>query len=584
MSCDCNTLVVGEAGVQGPQGLAGINGTNGANGINAYSTLIGEFTQPSVGAAVSFSVSENRWMGIGQTIYISQAGYYTVTSTVLSSPYSSVQATLLRADGVSPGDQVIDGLTISPSAGATYSDPLDELNVNGPSSLDGSVIINSSGANVNVQVDGDTRTKVLYMQGSTNRVGVLLSTTTAVPASDFHVNGNFKVGSSAGGQSGSEIGSASDFTAGAVINSLKIDQSGKGDFVVKTTGSDNLLVVKAGGTYGNRVGIGTATPAQLLDVAGIGTITNLIVNGGGTAANPTFQVYGTSGTRPITVVSTSTPTNRVGIFNTSPTVPLDVVGDTKITGAFNATGAVTFGSTVGITGAATLASLGVTGAATVGTTLGVTGLSTLASLAVTTSATVGTTLGVTGATTLSSTLAAGASTLASLGVTGAATVGTTLAVTGASTLTGDVTVGSNVLAVKATGLKVGIKTTTPATELDVVGSVQATDYRISTGSGAAKLTRLNTATGTQKTLNLAPNASQAETDTTVLCSIGDFVIGSLASVPGSPGFTSDIMFTCQVIGTNTISTIITNTNASGSSNTYTDLVQFNYLVIRAVAS
>jgi len=581
MSCDCNTLVVGEAGPQGPQGLGGINGSNGTNGINAYSTLLAQFTQPSVGAAVSFSVSENRWMGIGQTIYISQAGYYTVTSTVLSYPYHSVQATLLRADGISPGGIVPANSTISPSAGATYSSPLSSLTVNGPSILDGAVTINGSGANVDVQVDGDTRTKVLYMQGSTNRVGVLLSTTTAVPASDFHVNGNFKVGSSAGGQSGSEIGSASDFTAGAVVNSLKIDQSGKGDFVVKSTGSDNLLVTKAAT---NRVGIGTATPTQLLDVVGIGTITNLIVNGGGTAANPTFQVYGTSGTRPITVVSTSTPTNRVGIFNTSPTVPLDVVGDTKITGAFNATGAVTFGSTVGITGAATLASLGVTGAATVGTTLGVTGLSTLASLAVTTSATVGTTLGVTGATTLSSTLSAGASTLASLGVTGAATVGTTLAVTGASTLTGDVTVGSNVLAVKAAGLKVGIKTTTPATELDVVGSVQATDYRISTGSGAAKLTRLNTATGTQKTLNLAPNTSQAETDTTVLCSIGDFVIGSLASVPGSPGFTSDIMFTCQVIGTNTISTIITNTNASGSSNTYTDLVQFNYLVIRAVAS
>ena len=28
MSCDCNTLVVGEAGPQGPQGLAGSNGTN----------------------------------------------------------------------------------------------------------------------------------------------------------------------------------------------------------------------------------------------------------------------------------------------------------------------------------------------------------------------------------------------------------------------------------------------------------------------------------------------------------------------------------------------------------------------------
>ena len=310
MSCDCNTLVVGEAGPQGPQGLPGVNGTNGTNGINAFSSLLANFTQPSVGGAVAMSVTDNRWMAVGQTIYISLSGFYSVTVVVASAPHHSIQATLIRTDGVSPGDPVVAGSKISPSAGATYSDPLSSLTVNGPSILDGAVTINGSGANVNVQVDGDTRTKVLYMQGSTNRVGVLMSATTSVPASDFHVNGNFKVGSSAGGQSGSEIGSASDFTAGAVINSLKIDQSGKGDFIVKSTGSDNLLVTKAGS---NRVGIGTASPTQLLDVAGIATISNLTVNGGGLPANPSFQVIGSGATPPITVVSTSTllPTELV---------------------------------------------------------------------------------------------------------------------------------------------------------------------------------------------------------------------------------------------------------------------------------
>jgi hypothetical protein len=99
------------------------------------------------------------------------------------------------------------------------------------------------------------------------------------------------------------------------------------------------------------------------------------------------------------------------------------------------------GSTLNVTGASTLASLGVTGAATVGTTLGVTGATTLASLGVTGAATVGTTLGVTGATTL-----------ASVGVTGAATVGTTLNVTGlttASSLT--VTGASNLTTLTVSG-------------------------------------------------------------------------------------------------------------------------------------
>jgi hypothetical protein len=68
------------------------------------------------------------------------------------------------------------------------------------------------------------------------------------------------------------------------------------------------------------------------------------------------------------------------------------------------------GTTLGVTGAATLASVGVTGAATVGTTLGVTGATTLASLGVTGAATVGTTLGVTGNTTLTGDLAANGNT------------------------------------------------------------------------------------------------------------------------------------------------------------------------------
>jgi hypothetical protein len=88
------------------------------------------------------------------------------------------------------------------------------------------------------------------------------------------------------------------------------------------------------------------------------------------------------------------------------------------------------GSTLNVTGASTLASLGVTGAATVGTTLGVTGLSTLASLAVT------------GASTLDSLAVTNAATLGSVAVTAGATVGTSLAVTGDLTANGNTTLGN----------------------------------------------------------------------------------------------------------------------------------------------
>jgi hypothetical protein len=95
------------------------------------------------------------------------------------------------------------------------------------------------------------------------------------------------------------------------------------------------------------------------------------------------------------------------------------------------TGAATVGTTLGVTGATTLASVGVTGAATVGTTLGVTGATTLASVGVTGAATVGTTLNVTGLTTASSLTVTGASNL------------TTLTVSGAVSANGNTTIGND---------------------------------------------------------------------------------------------------------------------------------------------
>jgi len=111
----------------------------------------------------------------------------------------------------------------------------------------------------------------------------------------------------------------------------------------------------------------------------------------------------------------------------------------RATNAF--TGAMTIGGTLGVSGASTLASLGVTTNATVGGTLGVTGttslstlatsgLATLASASVTGNASIGGTLGVTGPTTLSTVTSSGLATLASLNVTGNTTMGGALGVTG----------------------------------------------------------------------------------------------------------------------------------------------------------
>jgi len=578
MSCDCNTLVVGEAGVQGPQGLAGINGTNGTNGLNAFTTTSASFVQPAVNDNVTFSVVENRWIAIGQTIYISNAGFYRVVA-LGSNPYTPVTATLVKTDGVVNPSSVNSGSKVSPSSVATLTSSLPSLTVTGNSLLDGAVTINDSGASVDFRVETDSQTHALYAKGSTNTIGICNS----APVATLDVTGTFKASQ------------AAEFVLGATVNSSQANA----DFIVKTQGATDTLYVDASAS---KVGIGTSGPVKLLDVNGSAQAVTLLVNPGGLSDASSFKVLGVSSGVPLNVDSTN---NRVGIKTTSPSVELDVVGATAISGNLSVDTNVlkvdASGNFVGINKTTPAVALDVVGATAISGNLSVdtnvlkvdasgnfvginkttpaVALDVVGALAVSTAATVGTTLGVSGATTLSSTLAAGASTLTS------ASIGTTLAVTGASTLTGDVTVGSNVLAVKAAGLKVGIKTASPGTELDVVGSVTATDYRVSTGNGAAKLTQFFIDTGTSKAIaSLAPGDSETFSDI-VTCAAGDFVIASYATFPSlGANFFDDVIFSCRVSALNSVHITVTNTDASGGSTTYNGAVQFSYLVIRAVPS
>jgi hypothetical protein len=606
MSCDCNTLVIGEAGVQGPQGLAGINGTNGTNGLNAFTTTSANFQQPSVGSPVTFSVVENRWIAVGQTVYISQAGFYTVSS-LGGSPFSSVTADLISTDGISVGGTVTSGRQVSPSASAVYSAPLASLTVTtgGVSSLDGPVTINESGNNSDFRVEGDGDTHLLFCDangGTSGRVGVSIN----APETTLHVDGSFKVGTLA-------TPADAEFTKGATFNSEQSGTGTAGDFLIKTKNISDTFFVDASA---DAVGIGTNTPSKLLDVDGAAEMNSLLVNPTGVAANPSFQVYGTNSTRPITVLSTNTPFNGVGIFKTTPTVELDVVGAATITGA------TILGSTLAVTGDVSV-DTNVLKVDTANNRIGINKTSPAVALDVVGATALSSTLDVTGATTLSSTLDVTGdlsvdtnvlkvdtannrigvnktSPAVALDVVGAATVSgatilsSTLDVTGATTLdstldvTGDLIVSIDTLVVDTSDSRVGINKTTPAVDLDVDGSVQATDYRTSTGSGAAKLTGLYFATGSGHTLNgtsgLEANLSNTFTDTVTGCLVGDFVIGSYTTVPTTTNFTTDIVFVCKVTATDTVKVTYTNTDASLTNTGYTDSVTLKYLVIRAAAS
>ena len=206
MSCECNTLVVGEAGPQGPQGLNGINGLNGTNGVNAFTTLTASFVQPNVGSSRTISVGDSSWIALGQNIYIAQAGYYQVLAIVSS---TSITIELVNADLVASGSTVSSNRRISPSSVAGYIDPnLTSIDINqsftsvnpafrvsGSNSLpliQADAVLNKVGVNVSpssggatltvggsLEVTGNTLVSSGYVKGTRLRVG------TATPAAEL---------------------------------------------------------------------------------------------------------------------------------------------------------------------------------------------------------------------------------------------------------------------------------------------------------------------------------------------------------------------------------------------------------------
>ena len=316
MSCDCNTLIVGEAGPQGPQGLSGTNGTNGTNGINAFTTLSASFTQPSVSGNVSITVGTNQWMAIGQTIYISQAGFYIVGSLVST---TGVTCSLIQTDGISPASTVSSGRKISPAAVITSAATLTSLTVNGSSSLDGALVVNDSGADRDVRVEGDTDANLFTTDASADRVGVGI----AVPETKFHVAGSLKVGTAASGAD-------AVFTQAVTVNN---NQSSSGNLYVKGASLDPVLFVNASS---NRVGIGTASPTAVLDIVGAAKVSG------------DFAVD-------TNVLFVDTANNRIGVNKSAPSYSVD------ISGTANVSGSTTIGGSLGVTGTCTVAAVNASG-------------------------------------------------------------------------------------------------------------------------------------------------------------------------------------------------------------------------------
>ena len=105
-----------------PSGLQGPAGAGGA-GLNAFTTLSASFTQPAVNASASVTVGTTAWMAVGQIVYITAGGYYSVSSIA---DLTHVSLTNLGyAGNAAPGATVPTGNPVTPAGliGPTGSNP-----------------------------------------------------------------------------------------------------------------------------------------------------------------------------------------------------------------------------------------------------------------------------------------------------------------------------------------------------------------------------------------------------------------------------------------------------------------------------
>lgn len=126
---------------------------------------------------------------------------------------------------------------------------------------------------------------------------------------------------------GTEAWRATRAASGASIESFEFNYfQADLDYRFATVSQANMIYVDAST---DRVGIATATPAQSLDVNATAQINSLIVNDAGNTGN-VFRVESDTNANMIYVDGTN---NRVGIGTSSPAEPLDIGGNLQITAA-----------------------------------------------------------------------------------------------------------------------------------------------------------------------------------------------------------------------------------------------------------
>jgi len=307
MSCDCNPIVIGEAGPQGSQGLAGINGTNGTNGVNAYTTTTASYTQPAVNSAVDISVANSSWIAVGQYIYIQVTGYYLVNTVPTS---TSINATLKISEA---SGTITSNKKVTPSGNVVFTGSGSSLTITGASSF------NTSGGANDTVISTDADANAVFVKGSNDRVGV----GTNSPETKFQVVGDVKIGNSStdGGLVVTKNTTLNSKNTASIV-ALDVIGSTSGTHLIYAESTNNTVVI----------GSSTPTAGKKLKVAGDAYVTGaLLTDGAATLASLT--VIGASSTGSIAATSITASTT-LGVTGQTTLVNATASGIVSITGNF----------------------------------------------------------------------------------------------------------------------------------------------------------------------------------------------------------------------------------------------------------
>lgn len=137
--------------VPGPRGPAGANGTNGTNGKNSFTTTTSLFVMPVTSSSVNVNVVDSSWIGIGQVVFVSAAGYMEATPLTAT----SVSLTNLGYSGnLAPGIVVGSGQSVSPGGlqGPEGTPPTVLLNDLSPTTTKGDLMVDNGANSPNASV------------------------------------------------------------------------------------------------------------------------------------------------------------------------------------------------------------------------------------------------------------------------------------------------------------------------------------------------------------------------------------------------------------------------------------------------